>query len=181
MKKMVKIAFGAVIGLLVMSGCGTSNVATDNAEINTALDGAPEWVMGDTGNTLSASGSAKIKNGNISFAVTQAEADARSKIAGQISTQVESKLRTLTTSTSDSVSEETVQAIRQSVSKVIPGSKSTKKWISKTNDMWVLVEVKELDTKLLEKNLMKVDGVDKEAAKALAKSVDELIDGAKND
>ena len=164
-----------------MSGCGTSNVATDNAEINTALDGAPEWVMGDTGNTLSASGSAKIKNGNISFAVTQAEADARNKLAGQISTQVESKYRELNTSDSESVNQEAVQAIRQSVSQVIAGSKSTKKWISKTNDMWVLVEVKELDTKLLEKNLMKVDGVDKEAAKALAKSVDELIDGAKND
>lgn len=180
MKKMVKIAFGAVMGLLVMSGCGTSNVATDNAEINAALDGAPEWVMGETSG-LSASGSAKIKNGNISFAVTQAEADARNKLAQQISVQIESKYREMNTSTSDSVNQEAVQAIRQSVSKVIPGSKSTKKWISKTNDMWVLVEVKELDTKLLEKNLMKVDGVDKEAAKALAKSVDELIDGAKND
>lgn len=180
MKKMVKIAFSAVMGLLVMSGCGTINVATDNAEINAALDGAPEWVLGETSG-LSASGSAKIKSNNISFAVTQAEADARNKLAGQIATQAESKYREMNTSDSESVNQEAVQAIRQSVSKVIAGSKSTKKWISKTNDMWVLVEVKELNTSLLEKNLMKEKGVDKEVAKALAKSVDELIDGIKND
>lgn len=181
MKKMAKLALGIAIGLLVFSGCSTSNVATDNAEINAALDGAPEWVLGDSSELLSASGSAKIKNGNISFAVTQAEADARNKLAQQISVQVESKYREMNTSTSESVNQEAVQAIRQSVSQVIAGSKSTKKWISKTNDMWVLVEVKQLNTDLLKKNLMKADGVDKEAAKALAQSVDELIDGFKND
>ena len=84
-------------------------------------------------------------------------------------------------SDSESVNQEAVQAIRQSVSQVIAGSKSTQKWISKTNDMWVLVEVKELNTSLLEKNLAKAKGVDNAAAKALAKSVDELIDGFKND
>lgn len=180
MKTITKLAFGVVMGLLVMSGCGTSNVATDNAEINAALDGAPEWVLGETSG-LSASGSAKIKSNNISFAVTQAEADARNKLAGQIATQAESKYREMNTSDSESVNQEAVQAIRQSVSQVIAGSKSTKKWISKTNDMWVLVEVKELNTSLLEKNLAKAKGVDKAAAKALAKSVDELIDGFKND
>ena len=180
MKKMVKIAFGAVMGLLVMNGCGTSNVATDNAEINAALDGAPEWVLGETSD-LSASGSAKIKSNNISFAVTQAEADARNKLATQLSADIESKYRELNTSDSESVNQEVVQAIRISVNKSLAGSKSTKKWISKTNDMWVLVEVKELDTSLLEKNLMQAKGVNKEAAKALAKSVDELIDGFKND
>lgn len=173
---MVKLASSVVLGILVMSGCSTNNVATDNAAINAALDGAPEWVLGESSG-LSASGSAKIKSNNISFAVTQAEADARNKLAGQISTQVESKYREMNTSDSENVNQEAVQAIRQSVSKILAGSKSTKKWISKTNDMWVLVEVKELNTDLLKKNLMKADGVDKEAAKALAKSVDELIDG----
>ncbi|MGX3010928.1 LPP20 family lipoprotein [Helicobacter sp. 23-1044] len=177
---MRSLLVAVVFGLFVFSGCGTSNIATDNAEINAALDGAPEWVLGESSG-LSASGSAKIKNGNISFAVTQAEADARNKLAGQISANVESKYRELNTSDSESVNQEAVQAIRISVSKVLAGSKATKKWISKTNDMWVLVEVKQLDTDLLKKNLMKADGVDKEAAKALAKSVDELIDGFKND
>lgn len=181
MKTITKLAFGAVMGLLVMSGCGTSNVATDNAEINAALDGAPEWVLGDSSDLLSASGTAKIKNSNIGFATTQAEADARNKIAQQISVQVESKYRELTNSTSDSVNQESVNAIRQSVNQILAGSKSTKKWISKTNDMWVLVEVKQLNTDLLKKNLMNSKGLDKEAAKTLAKSVDELIDGFKND
>ena len=181
MKKMVKIAFGAVMGLLVMSGCGTSNVATDNAEINAALDGVPEWVMGDTGNVLSASGSAKIKNNNIDFAKTQATAHARTRIAEQIALQAEGKYREMSNSTEDSVNQETVQAVRQSVSQVLTGSKVTQTWISKTNDLWVLVEVKQLNTDLLKKNLLNAKGLDKEAAKALAKSVDELIDGFKND
>lgn len=172
----------AIVGLLVISGCSTSSVSEGaSEEIIAALDGAPEWVLGDTGDGLSASGTAKIKNNNIGFATTQAEAQARNKIAGQIATQVESKYREMTTSTEDSVSQEAVQAIRQSVNQVLAGSKATKRWISKTNDMWVLVEVKSLNVDLLKKNLANAKGVDKEAAKALAKSVDELIDGFKND
>lgn len=179
--KMAKLALCATIGLWVVSGCSSNNVSSEApSEIIAALDGAPEWVLGETSG-LSASGSAKIKSNNISFAVTQAEADARNKLAGQIATQAESKYGEMNTSDSESVNQEAVQAIRQSVSQVIAGSKSTQKWISKTNDMWVLVEVKELNTSLLEKNLMKAKGVDKAAAKALAKSVDELIDGFKND
>lgn len=180
---MKKLALCVVMGLFVMSGCSTSNVSDGaSAGVAAALDGAPEWVLGDSSDLLSASGTAKIKNNNIGFAVTQAEADARNKVAAQIATQVESKYRDMNTSTSDSVSQETVQAIRQSVNQVLAGSKSTKKWINeKTNDMWVLVEVKSLNTDLLKKNLSNAKGVDKEAAKALAKSVDELIDGFKND
>lgn len=178
---MRKLALCVVMGLFVM-GCSTSNVSDGaSAEVVAALDGAPEWVLGDTGDGLSASGTAKIKNNNIGFAVTQAEVQARNRIATQISGQIESKYREMSTSTEDSVNQEAVEAIRQSVSSVLAGSKSTKKWISKTNDMWVLVEVKSLNTDLLKKNLMNAKGVDKEAAKALAKSVDELIDGFKND
>ena len=179
---MKKLALCVVMGLFVMSGCSTSNVSDGaSAEVIAALDGAPEWVLGDTGDGLSASGTAKIKNNNTGFATTQAAVQARNKIASQISTKVESSYREMTTSTEDSVSQEAVQAIRQSVSQVIAGSKVTKTWISKTNDMWVLVEVKSLNTDLLKKNLSNAKGVDKEAAKALAKSVDELIDGFKND
>lgn len=182
MKKMVKIAFGAVIGLLVMSGCGTSNVASGASDdIKAALEGAPSWVLGDTGDGLGASGSAKIINKNTSFAITQASVQARNKIAEQISTKIESNYREMTTSTSESVNQEAVQAIRQSVNQVIAGSKVADTWISNTNEVWVLVKVNNLNTDLLKKNLMKADGVDKEAAKALAKSVDELIDGFKND
>lgn len=180
--KILKLALGTMIGLFIISGCSTSNVADGVSEnISAALDGAPEWVLDDSNDLLSASGTAKIVNGNIGFATTQAEAQARNKIASQISVQVESKYREMTSSTADNVSQEAVQAIRQSVNQVLAGSKSTNKWISKTNDMWVLVKVDTLNTDLLKKNLMNSKGLDKEAAKTLAKSVDELIDGFKND
>lgn len=177
---MKKLALCVVMGLLVI-GCSTSNVSDGaSEEVIAALDGAPEWVLGDTGDALSASGTAKIKNGNIGFATTQAEAQARNKIASQISTQVEIKYREMNTGTDDSVGQEAVQAIRQSVDQTLAGSKATNKWISKTNDMWVLVQVKSLNVDLLKKNLANAKGVDKEAAKALAKTVDEIIDGFKN-
>ncbi len=179
---MKKLALCVVMGLFVMSGCSTSNVADGaSAGISAALEGAPEWVLGNTGGGLSASGTAKIINDNIGFATTQAEAQARNKIASQISVEVESKYRELTTSTSDSVNQEAVNAIRQSVNQVLAGSKATNKWISKTNDMWVLVKVDTLNTDLLKKNLMNSKGLDKKAARALAKSVDELIDGLKDE
>ena len=180
--KFLALISSVIVGLLVISGCSTSSVSEGaSEEIVAALDGAPEWVLGDSSDLLSASGTAKIKNNNIGFAITQAEAQARTRIAEQVAIQVESKYRDMNTSTEDSVSQEAVQAIRQSVNQVLAGSKATKRWISKTNDMWVLVEVKSLNTDLLKKNLMNAKGVDKEAAKALAKSVDELIDGFKND
>lgn len=180
--KFLALISSAIVGILVMSGCSTSVISDGvSEEVVAALDGAPEWVLGDTGESLSASGTAKIKNGNIGFATTQAEVQARNKIATQIQSQMESKYREMTTSTEDSVNQEAVQAIRQSVNQVLAGSKATKKWISKTNDMWVLVEVKSLNVDLLKKNLANAKGVDKEAAKALADTVDELIDGFKND
>ncbi len=180
--KIIKVALAVVLGLFVMSGCSSSSVSDGVSEsISAALEGAPEWVLGDTGDGLSASGTAKIVNDNIGFATTQAEAQARNKIASQISVEVESKYRELTNSTADSVNQEAVNAIRQSVNQVLAGSKSTNKWISKTGDMWVLVKVNTLNTDLLKKNIMNSKGLDKKAAKALAKSVDELIDGLKNE
>lgn len=171
------LALFVTIGLFIVSGCSTTSIENASESISEALAGAPDWVLSDSSNMLSASGSAKIKNNNIGFATTQAEAQARNKIAGQIATQVESKYRELTTSGEDSVSQESVQAIRQSVNQVLAGSKTTDKWISKTGDMWVNVKVSKLDTELLKNNLMNSKSLDKEAAKTLAKSVDELIDG----
>lgn len=177
------LILSVALGIFVISGCSqTNNIENANEAISEALAGAPDWVLSEGGDSiLSASGSAKIKNNNIGFAVTQAEAQARNKIAGQISTQVESKYRELTTSGEDSVSQEAVLAIRQSVNQVLAGSKTTDKWISKTGDMWVLMQVNQSNLDLLKKYLSNAQGIDKEAAKTLAKSVDELIDGFSND
>ncbi len=171
MKKQI-LALG--IALLAITGCKDIG---ENADVNDALKGAPDWVIDGSKDNLSATGSAKIKNGNIGFATTQASASARAELAGQIATRIESKYRELTTSGEDSVNQEAVRAVRQSVDQVLTGTKVTKKWVSKDGVLWVLVQVEKLDTKLLKDNLLQLDGLNQEAAKALAQSVDELIDG----
>ncbi|MGX2971163.1 LPP20 family lipoprotein [Helicobacter sp. T3_23-1059] len=174
------LAFG-FIGLVGFSGCGDKGglqgIKNDSG-VAAEFDGAPEWVTSDSG-LLAATGSAKIKNNNFGFATTQAEAAARTKLAGQLNTQVESKYRELTTSGEDSVNQEAVQAIRQSVNESLAGSRVVQKWVSKTGNLWVLVKIDKLDTKLLEENLQRAKGVNQAAAKKLAQTVDELLDGEK--
>ena len=188
MRNVVRMSANLVLGLvfgfialLGFVGCGDKGglqgIKNDPA-VATEFDDAPDWVTGDSG-LLAATGSAKIKNSNLSFATTQAAADARTKLAGQINTQLESKYRELTTSGEDSVNQEAVQAIRQSVNESLAGSRVVSKWVSKTGNLYVLIKVEKLDTRLLEENLQKAKGVNQAAAKKLAQTVDELIDGEK--
>lgn len=188
MRNVVKMSANLVLGLvfgfialLGFVGCGDKGGLQgikNDAGVAAEFDGAPDWVTGDSG-LLAATGSAKIKNSNLGFATTQAEAAARTKLAGQINTQVESKYRELTTSGEDSVNQEAVQAIRQSVNESLAGSRVVNKWVSKTGNLYVLIKIEKLDTRLLEENLQKAKGVNQAAAKKLAQTVDELIDGEK--
>ncbi len=169
-----------MIGLLAVGfglvGCQSSKTIGENAEINASLKGAPDWVIKGGKDLLSATGSAKVKNNNLNMATTQAEAAARVAIASNIASQVESKYRELATSTEESVNQEAVQAIRISVNQTLAGTKTTQKWISEDGTLWVLVETQKLDTKLLKNNLLNKNSLDKEAAKALAQAVDEILD-----
>lgn len=170
---------GTALFLAILAGCASKAENVGNTS-DYGLENAPEWVLSSDKDLLSATGSAKIKNNNVGFATTEATNTARAEIASQISTQIESKYKELTTSTSDDVSSEIVQAIRNSVNTVLAGSKRVKTWISKDGTLWVLVKVDKLDTKLLEQNLAKSKSVDKAAAKALSEAVDEIIDGKKS-
>jgi len=175
MRKLAFITIGFA-ALLALSGC--NDKLTENKEIQSALDGAPSWVTGSSGDLLSATGSAKIKNNNYNFATTQAASAARVELASQIALRVESKYKELTTSGEESVNQETVQAIRNSVNQVLAGSKVTNKWITKDgNTLWVLVQIEKLDTELLKNNLARSQSLDKAAAAALSRAVDEIIDG----
>lgn len=166
-----------LVALLGFSGCKKETGLGDNAAVNAELEGAPSWVTESSGDLLSATGSAKIKNNNLNFATTQAGAAARVELGTQIAVQIESKYRELTQSGEDTVNQEAVQAIRNSVNQVIAGSKITNKWVSKTGTLWVLVKVEKLNTELLKNNLINSKGLDKAAAESLAKSVDNLLDG----
>ncbi|PAF47082.1 hypothetical protein BKH46_05015 [Helicobacter sp. 12S02634-8] len=175
MKKTYLIAALALIGIL--AGCASKNNVGDTATYG--LSDAPEWVLSNDQGLLSATGSAKIKNNDIGFATTQATNTARAEIASQIAIQIESKYKELTTSGDTTLSQEAVQAIRNSVDTTLSGSKRVKTWISKDGTLWVLVKVDTLDTKLLEDNLAKSKALDKAAAKALSEAVDTIIDGDK--
>lgn len=169
---------GTLVLLAVFVGCAQKSENLGNVSAY-GLEDAPEWVLSSDKELLSATGSAKIKNNNVGFATTQATNTARAEIASQIATQIESKYKELVTSGEDNVSQEIVQAIRNSVNTTLSGSKRVKTWISKDGTVWVLVKVEKLDTKLLEENLSKSKSVDKVAAKALSEAVDEIIDGKK--
>ncbi len=176
MKKLLIVSLG-LVALLGLAGCGKDKL-TDNKEINSQFDGAPSWVTESSSDLLSAVGSAKIKNNNLNFATTQAGAAARAELATQISTKVEGKYKELATSTEVSVNQEAVQALRIGVSQTLAGSKITNKWITKDGTtLYVLVKVEKLNTELLKNNFMNAQGVDKAAAAALSKAVDEIIDG----
>ena len=99
------------------------------------------------------------------------------ELATQISTRIESKYKELATSDEDSVNQEAVQAIRNSVDQVLAGSKITNKWVSKDGTLWVLVKIQKLNTDLLKSNLLNSKSLDKAAAAALSQAVDDIIDG----
>lgn len=175
MKK--RTLFGVFCGILFIAGCSSTPNIGNTADYG--LDNAPKWVLSDDNGPLSAVGSAKIKNNNIQFATTQAVNAGKAEIASQIATQVESKYKDLISSDSDNISQETVQAIRNSVDKTLSGSRKISTWISKDGTLYVLVKVDRIDTKLLQSNLAQSKGVDKVAAKAISETVDEIIDGKK--
>lgn len=176
MKKglLLSTTFLVLIGL---SGCGKG--IGNNAEVNASLKGAPSWVT-DLSDDLKATGSAKIINNNLNFARTKASTAARVELANKISVKMESTYRELQTQSGDEVSSEVVNAIRASTDKTLAGTNITKQWVSEDGTLWVLVEISKLNTKLLEQNLSQSKAIDKEAAKQLAATVDELIDGKKN-
>ena len=89
-------------------------------------------------------------------------------------------IQVLATSSEDSVNQEAVQAIRNSVDQVLAGSKITNKWVSEDGTLWVLVKIEKLNTDLLKNNLVNTRSLDKAAAAALSQAVDEIIDGPRN-
>ena len=66
-------------------------------------------------------------------------------------------------------------AIRQSVDALLSGATRTDTWISKGGMLFAKVQLREVNNEILQKNLAKLQQVDQKAAKALAQTVDELL------
>ena len=158
--------------VLSFLGCPSKNGNIKNH----GLKGAPEWVLtqGVDGETYGV-GSAKITNDNISWAMKEATTKGTAELAGIFEQKIEEKTKIL----EKDGNTESVRAIRQSIDKLLAGATRTATWVSDTGVLYAKVQIKEIDNKLLKKNLQSVQKVDKEAAKALSEVVDELIDGKK--
>jgi hypothetical protein len=133
---------------LLMSGCAhktVSVVAQDApAQISQEFDGAPAWVADPTvEGAMCALGSAKVGPAGIGFATTEATGNGRDDLARQIQTNVSNMLKNFTeqTGVGDQVAVDKVVAnvSKQLAKQDLSGSKATKKWISKTGTLWVLV------------------------------------------
>lgn len=74
------VAFSVIMTLILgISGCSSKTpIAQSPKDIQNELSNAPKWVLTqDTEKGISSSGSAKIGNAGMQFAITEAEANAR--------------------------------------------------------------------------------------------------------
>lgn len=137
----------AAASVLMMSGCTPqpeSVVAQAPSQISLEFDGAPAWVLDPSvEGAICAAGSAKVGPAGLSFAITEATGNGRDDLARQIQVNVTNMLKNFTQQTGvgdQAVVDKVVANVSKQLSKQnLSGSKASKKWISKTGTLWVLV------------------------------------------
>ncbi len=147
MKK--KLVLLSVI-LLLVAGCSNNETKEEKIEVtpikNSAFKNLPEWVLQPTySNGIAAVGQAKIGKAGLSFAKTEALANARNEIARQVEVQVDNMFTSYLNTTGIG-SDETVDKVATDVSKQVAslsltGSKQLNVWISEEDDVYILVGV----------------------------------------
>ena len=134
--------------VLLVSGCAQKSESMVSqgapAQISLEFDGAPAWVMDPAvEGAMCALGSAKIGPAGIGFATTEATGNGRDDLARQIQVNVSNMLKNFTQQTGvgdQAVVDKVVANVSKQLAKQdLSGSKATKKWISKTGTLWVLV------------------------------------------
>ncbi|HIV49088.1 LPP20 family lipoprotein [uncultured Helicobacter sp.] len=168
MKKLCTLLISGLIAFGFL-GCPSKNELGNTSGFD--LEGAPSWVLGKPEKELYAVGSSQIKNNKVDWAIREATLKARAELATTLQGRIEQKIRSLETNGES----ETVIAIRQSVDALLPGASRTDTWISKGGMLFAKVQIREIDNKILQKNLANLQKIDQEAAKALAQTVDELL------
>jgi len=144
--KMILMSLAAA-SILLMTGCAQpaqSGVAQGApAQISLEFDGAPTWVLDPTvEGAMCAAGSAKIGPACLNLAITEATSNGRDDLSRQIKTNVASMVKNFTQATGAeglAVDKVMTAASKQLANQDLSGSKGTKKWISKTGTVWVLV------------------------------------------
>ncbi len=137
---------------LLMSGCAqkAESVVAQGApaQISLEFDGAPAWVMEpNIEGAMCALGSAKVGPAGIGFAMTEATGNGRDDLARQALVNVSNMLKNFTQQTGvgdqAAVDKVVTQVSKQLAKQDLSGSKATKKWISKTGTLWVLVAMQD--------------------------------------
>ena len=149
---MKKCLLGLLLVLLV--GCSSTDKKGETKEVkqeittikNSSFKNLPEWVLQPTyTSVIAAVGQAKIGKAGLSFAKTEALANARNEIARQVEVQVDNMFTSYLNTTGIG-SDETVDKVATDVSKQVAslslkGSKQLNVWISEEDDVYILVGV----------------------------------------
>lgn len=149
MRELSSVVLAAVV-LGVFSGCGVSQ-GTASKNYQNVLDGAPKWVINPQSEKgFNATGSAKIGNAGLQFAITEAEALARDSMAREIQVKVSNMVKNFTQQTGVGGSElvdKVVSSVSKQVSKQeLVGSYRKEMWISPNNEVWVLMSISDQNT-----------------------------------
>lgn len=168
---MRKIAVLVMSGFIALGflGCPSKNELGNTSGFD--LEGAPSWVLGKPEKEIYAVGSSQIKNNKVDWAMKEATIKGTAELATIFQGKIEQKARILESNGES----ESVIAIRQSVDALLSGATRTDTWISKGGMLFAKVQLREVNNEILQKNLAKLQQVDQEAAKALAQTVDELL------
>ena len=142
------VAFSVIMAVILgISGCSSKTpIAQSPKDIQNELSNAPKWVLAqDTEKGISSSGSAKIGNAGIQFAITEAEANARDMMARQIQVKVATMVKNFTQQTGVGDAQ-TVDKVVSSVSKQVTqqelvGVQRKDMWISPSGELWVLMSM----------------------------------------
>lgn len=168
MKKLSTLFISAFI-VLIFLGCPGKNELGNTSDFG--LKGAPNWVLGKSDTDLYGVGSAQIKNNKVDWAIKEATIKGTAELATTLQGKIEQKARILESNGES----ESVVAIRQSVEALLPGASRTDTWISESGMVFVKIQIKKLDNAILQKNLSALQKIDQQAAKALAQTVDDLL------
>lgn len=164
MKKM-KLLLAAIM-LLSLAACtgtetNTSTVSTTPVKEDT-MAGYPAWVIDPSvEDGIGAVGSAFIGAAGVSFARTEALANARDELARQMEVKVQNMFKSYTNSIglggADGVEKVATSVSKQIANQTIKGSKQKGFWISPDKELFVQVIVAEEVVKEEAKEIMKSD------------------------
>lgn len=150
----IKTAGVLILGALVLSGlggCGNNNRMPANNVQQQPQQQYPSWVLNpQVEDGIAAVGSAKIGAAGLSFARTEAIANARDELARQLEIKVNNMFKSYTNvvgvNGQDGVDKVATNVSKQVSSKILNNSKQIKMWLSPDKNVYVLVAIKKEDT-----------------------------------